>query len=140
MKPKKKTKGYRFPLKKERLEFRNEYIEYKYEHRFILSKYLHFILLELVHRFHCFYHSADFPNRVGIRLEYLMGNTKVRLNDRQYMERLYQALTKEEQLNIKKTEYDRERIEMERVKKLVVEGEMTPPEELTYLYEHPVFR
>ena len=69
-----------------------------------------------------------------------MGTTKVRLNDRRFMERMYNALSREEEHNAKKNQFEREKAELERVKKLVIEGEMEPPEELLFLNEHPVFR
>ncbi len=56
------------------------------------------------------------------------------------MGRLYGALLTEEHLAIRKAEFEREKLEKERVKKLVVNGDMEPPPELIHLYFHPVFR
>jgi len=67
-------------------------------------------------------YKVEFPPRVTVRLEYLMRSSKVRLNDREYMERLYQGLIEEEVKNMDHVHEMREKAEQERVKKLVIEG------------------
>jgi hypothetical protein len=85
-------------------------------------------------------HRVDFPNRVSVRMEYLMQTTTVRLNDREFMDKLYSKLIEEEGKNLTKTSQIREKQEQNRVKALVIEGLMPPPEDMEYLNDHPVFR
>jgi len=86
-------------------------------------------------RFH-----VEQPNRVAVRLELLMDTAEVRLNDKEYMRKLYSKLVEDESLKMKHYLKDRVTNERERVKDLVVNGKMEPPEDLHYLYKHPVFR
>jgi hypothetical protein len=73
-------------------------------------------------------------------MEYLMQTTTVRLNDREFMDKLYSKLIEEEGKNLTKTSQIREKQEQSRVKALVIEGLMPPPEDMEHLNDHPVFR
>jgi len=73
-------------------------------------------------------------------MEYLMTSTKVRLNDKDFMDRLYNNLIEEERKSLDKSTKMRQAAERNRVKKLVIEGKMLPPEDMLELYDHPVFR
>lgn len=86
-------------------------------------------------------YNCEFPNRVSVRLEYLMSSTKVRLNDRHYMDDLYMKLLEDERRNLDKANRFRERMEQSRMKKLIIDGYMHEiPQELSYLQRHPVVR
>ncbi|CAL8088529.1 unnamed protein product [Orchesella dallaii] len=108
-----KRKTFRVPLKKEDGNMEAQIIEY----------------------------NAETPNRVVIRLEYLMQTTKVRLNDRHYMDDFYAKLLEEETRCLNRVTKAREQAEQNRMKKLIIDGLMTDiPLELSYLHRHPVFR
>ncbi len=86
-------------------------------------------------------YNCEFPNRVVVRLEYLMQSTKVRLNDKHYMDDFYAKLLEEERRALRKATRQREKHEQNRMKKLIIEGiDKDIPPEMEYLHSHPVFR
>jgi len=86
------------------------------------------------------YFSVDHPNRVSVRMEYLMQTTKARVNDREFMNTLYQRLVAEENKDLAGQTRVREWMEKDRVKNLVVNGKMDPPPDMKELEHHPVYR
>lgn len=86
-------------------------------------------------------YNCEFPNRVVVRLEYLMQSTKVRLNDKHYMDDFYGKLMEEETRALRKATRQREKHEQNRMKRLIIEGiDKEIPPEMDYLHSHPVFR
>lgn len=86
-------------------------------------------------------YNCEFPNRVVVRLEYLMQSTKVRLNDKHYMDDFYAKLVEEERRALRKAVKQREKLEQNRMKKLIIDGiDKEIPPEMDYLHSHPVFR
>jgi hypothetical protein len=85
-------------------------------------------------------YQVEQPVRVAVRLEYLMGNKTAYLNDINYVHRLYQAITNEEERIHNQITALREEREKTRVRKLVLDGKMDPPPGMEDLKEHPIFK
>ncbi|CAG7838141.1 unnamed protein product [Allacma fusca] len=85
-------------------------------------------------------YQVEQPVRVAVRLEYLMGNKTAYLNDINYVHRLYQAITNEEERIHNQITAMREEREKTRVRKLVLDGNMDPPPGMEELREHPIFK
>jgi hypothetical protein len=73
-------------------------------------------------------------------MQYLMHSTKVLLNEPEFIDDLYDKLIHEESKQLRDQSRMRELAEKNRVKKLVIQGDMIPPPDMEYLYDHPVFK